>query len=153
MDLFKGQTRLPPSFIGTRRWMVRARPARRKTLHCHGLQRQNHSTHAGWEDTPPVGIALPFGSHRTMQGAAVQEAARHILFHEGVSGDSNFVVLDCIFQEATNTHWVMDGMFWKDCALCACTAEFRLYWLYQRLAELPEVRFSKPTSKGRHGAR
>ena len=60
------------------------------------------------------------------------------MFQEGASGDSNFVVLDCIFQEATNTHWVMDGMFWKDCALCACTAEFRLYWLYQKLAELPE---------------
>ena len=100
-----------PSFIGTSEggWFVRARPEGRRCI----VTAYNGKTTARMLDGKILHrweSALPFGSHRTMQGRNCRGgSAGTFLFHEGVSGDSNFVVLDCIFQEATNTHWVMDG--------------------------------------------
>ncbi|GMH32746.1 hypothetical protein BSKO_00580 [Bryopsis sp. KO-2023] len=46
-----------------------------------------------------------------------------------------FSVFDCVFQAKKNVYYVMDIMCWKGMPLCDCAAEFRLYWVREKLKE------------------
>lgn len=49
-------------------------------------------------------------------------------------------LLDCIFQEATNTYYVVDVLAWNGCQLDDCTLECRLaFWVHSKLAELTQA--------------
>ncbi|KAF0709675.1 Aste57867_5795 [Aphanomyces stellatus] len=50
-------------------------------------------------------------------------------------GQDQYCVLDCIFHEADDTFYVLDVMCWKGYLLYDCTAEFRFYWLHDKLSE------------------
>ncbi|KAF5188693.1 Snurportin-1 [Thalictrum thalictroides] len=52
------------------------------------------------------------------------------------SGPSNsFSLLDCIFHEPDQTYYVIDMVCWRGYSLSDCTAEFRFFWLNDKLAE------------------
>ncbi|PIA33752.1 hypothetical protein AQUCO_04000071v1 [Aquilegia coerulea] len=52
------------------------------------------------------------------------------------SGPANsFCLLDCIFHEPDQTYYVIDMVCWKGYSLSDCTAEFRFFWLNDKLAE------------------
>ncbi|ETV70621.1 hypothetical protein, variant [Aphanomyces astaci] len=51
------------------------------------------------------------------------------------TGQDQYCVLDCIFHEANDTFYVLDVMCWKGYLLYDCSADFRLYWLRDKLAE------------------
>ena len=44
------------------------------------------------------------------------------------------MVLDCVFDDATATYWVLDGLAWRDMSLYDSTAEFRFYWLHTKVS-------------------
>jgi len=48
-------------------------------------------------------------------------------------GDSTIV--DCIFNESTQTYYVLDIMCWRSHPVCDSEAQFRRYWLQTKLAE------------------
>ena len=56
----------------------------------------------------------------------------------GQSGRDAFRILDCTWDEAQQTYWVMDLMCWAGHALYDCSAEFRIYWLTSKLAEVAD---------------
>lgn len=43
--------------------------------------------------------------------------------------------LDCIWNEYSQTYYVLDVLTWKDQRYVDCSAEFRLYWAHAKLAE------------------
>jgi len=47
-----------------------------------------------------------------------------------------FCLLDCIFNRASGTYYVIDVMTWKGQLLYDCTAEFRLFWIRSKISEL-----------------
>ncbi|CAK4682995.1 unnamed protein product [Aphanomyces euteiches] len=51
------------------------------------------------------------------------------------AGQDGYCVLDCIFHEEDSTFYVLDVMCWKGYLLYDCTAEFRFYWLHEKLSE------------------
>ena len=53
----------------------------------------------------------------------------------GRTGGQDSSVLDCIFVEELQCYFICDVMCWKGHALYDCTAEFRFFWLQQKLAE------------------
>uniref|UniRef100_A0AAV1VBX9 Snurportin-1 n=1 Tax=Peronospora matthiolae TaxID=2874970 RepID=A0AAV1VBX9_9STRA len=61
--------------------------------------------------------ALPNGSHKTNKSS------------------DGYCILDCIYQEQTETFYVLDVMCWKGYLLYNCTTEFRLYWMRDKLSE------------------
>lgn len=46
-----------------------------------------------------------------------------------------FCILDCIWDAAQETFWVLDLMCWGGHALLDCSAEFRMFWLASKLTE------------------
>ncbi|XP_063434512.1 uncharacterized protein LOC134715897 [Mytilus trossulus] len=42
-------------------------------------------------------------------------------------------ILDCIYNKSENTFYIIDVMYWKDQSLQDCEADFRYFWLKQRL--------------------
>ncbi|OQR81202.1 snurportin-like protein [Achlya hypogyna] len=50
-------------------------------------------------------------------------------------GTDQYCVLDCIFSESEGTFHILDVMCWKGYLLYDCTAEFRFYWLQDKLSE------------------
>lgn len=54
---------------------------------------------------------------------------------ERIAGDVN-TILDCIFSPTDNTYYVLDIMSWKDYLFYDCSAEFRFYWLRNKMEEL-----------------
>jgi snurportin-1 len=53
----------------------------------------------------------------------------------GRTGGHDYSVLDCIFVEELQCYFICDVMCWKGHALYDCTAEFRFFWLQQKLSE------------------
>ncbi|CAD7696610.1 unnamed protein product [Ostreobium quekettii] len=59
---------------------------------------------------------------------------------QDTAGPANsFCILDCVFQEGKNTYYVMDLMCWRGMSFYDCAAEFRLFWVQQKLAETEGV--------------
>jgi len=48
---------------------------------------------------------------------------------------NNYCILDCIFQEATSTYFVLDIMTWKGYLFYDCSADFRFFWKVSKLEE------------------
>lgn len=48
-------------------------------------------------------------------------------------------ILDCIWHHKHGTYYVLDGMMWNSTHLLDCQAEFRFFWLEQKLLELKSV--------------
>lgn len=63
---------------------------------------------------------LPGGSHRTLK-----------------PGD--YTILDCIFNEQTNTFYVLDVMCWRGHPVYDSETDFRFYWLQTKLQEEPLI--------------
>ena len=54
-------------------------------------------------------------------------------------------VLDCIFQEASNSYWVLDAITWNGYLLADCNAECRLvFWVQAKLSELQPLPGAMP---------
>ncbi|KAJ1493179.1 hypothetical protein T484DRAFT_1879550 [Baffinella frigidus] len=49
--------------------------------------------------------------------------------------NQDYSILDCVFVEQLGVFFVGDVMCWKGHSVYDCTAEFRLFWLQQKLAE------------------
>ena len=62
---------------------------------------------------------LPCGSRRTQAG----------------NDSDSYCILDCIFQEARSTYYIMDLMCWKGYTLYDCSTEFRQFWMQSKLPE------------------
>ena len=56
-------------------------------------------------------------------------------------GEDGYTILDCICAAdasgAPSTYFVIDVLSWRGHRVTECTAEFRLFWLASKLAELP----------------
>lgn len=100
------------------------------------------------------------------EGKTVSRQRNGAVFHAGFSsclpgGSARshtsrdaFCILDCIWDAAQETYWVLDLMCWGGHALFNCSAEFRMFWLASKLAEAvgeaalsnaaPEVARSSP---------
>ncbi|CAG8529794.1 6181_t:CDS:2 [Diversispora eburnea] len=50
--------------------------------------------------------------------------------------NSDFCILDCIYDQKTFTYYVLDMMCWKGHPIYDCETEFRFYWLTTKLAEI-----------------
>ena len=53
----------------------------------------------------------------------------------GRTGGQDSSVLDCIYAEELGCYYICDVLCWKGHALFDCTAEFRFFWLQQKMAE------------------
>lgn len=58
---------------------------------------------------------------------------------------SDFCLLDCVFSELHRTYYILDLLCWKSHPVCDSEAEFRFYWLDEKLNEIPQI---KETSDG-----
>ena len=47
-------------------------------------------------------------------------------------------MLDCIYSHESSSYIVMDIMCWAGYQLYDCRSEFRMYWLYSKMQELPQ---------------
>ncbi|KAK2978203.1 hypothetical protein RJ640_030376 [Escallonia rubra] len=47
----------------------------------------------------------------------------------------SYCILDCIFHELDQTYYVVDMVCWAGISFYECTAEFRFYWLNNKLVE------------------
>ncbi|GFR96324.1 snurportin-1-like [Elysia marginata] len=48
-------------------------------------------------------------------------------------------ILDCLYNEATKTFYILDLMCWNGHTVYDSETEFRFYWLYEKLQEFPEL--------------
>lgn len=53
----------------------------------------------------------------------------------GRTGGQDSSVLDCIYAEELGYYFICDVLCWKGHALFDCTAEFRFFWLQQKMTE------------------
>ncbi|XP_022108126.1 snurportin-1-like isoform X2 [Acanthaster planci] len=60
--------------------------------------------------------------------------------------NTDYSLLDCIFQEATRTFYVLDIMCWRGHPVYDSDTEFRFYWLQTKLAEVPELAVQTSTN-------
>ncbi len=54
-----------------------------------------------------------------------------------VSTSKKYTILDCLFDPQSFTFHVLDALCWNTTLLFSCDAEFRNFWLINKLAELP----------------
>ena len=107
-------------------WVVAARPTGRRCLViAHGGQTTAHWRGGRAKHFPS---ALPGGSRHGARGPAAAGGCE----------------LDCIFVEATSTFYVLDALAWKGHRLVDCAADFRHYWLADKIGE---TRASETTSR------
>lgn len=52
---------------------------------------------------------------------------------------SDFCLLDCVFSEVHRTYYILDLLCWKAHPVCDSEAEFRFYWLDEKLNEIPQI--------------
>ena len=112
------------------RWYVAARPAGKRCLLCSGGGKTSAHGRSGWFRTLPS--ALPGGARSGGNG--------------GGGGGSGRCELDCIWSEPLQAFFVLDVLCWKGHRLLDCPAEFRLYWLQAKLAELPRLATASSTN-------
>jgi len=100
-----------------------------------------------------TGVAAPAGERCLVVAAHSSTAARDLqgnLLERFASALPNgarlargkvgaVTVLDCIFNEALETFFVLDVVCWKGTLYYECDAAFRRYWLESRLAECPQL--------------
>lgn len=53
---------------------------------------------------------------------------------------SDFCLLDCVFSEVHRTYYILDLLCWKSHPVCDSEAEFRFYWLDEKLNEVPQIK-------------
>ena len=53
------------------------------------------------------------------------------------SSPDDSCILDCIFDDATQSYYALDLLSWKGYLLYDSTTEFRLYWLHHKLTSIP----------------
>ncbi|XP_075537217.1 snurportin-1 isoform X2 [Dermacentor variabilis] len=53
---------------------------------------------------------------------------------------SDFCLLDCVFSEVHRTYYILDLLCWKSHPVCDSEAEFRFYWLDEKLSEMPQIK-------------
>ncbi|XP_054933146.1 snurportin-1 isoform X2 [Dermacentor andersoni] len=53
---------------------------------------------------------------------------------------SDFCLLDCVFSEVHRTYYILDLLCWKSHPVCDSEAEFRFYWLDEKLSEVPQIK-------------
>ncbi|KDO22897.1 hypothetical protein SPRG_11741 [Saprolegnia parasitica CBS 223.65] len=97
-------------------WLVLPRPDGKRCLVIAANGTTIARTHSG-SVLKKFPSALPSGSRKTKYGA------------------DQYCVLDCIFNDVDGTFYVLDVMCWKGYLLYDCTAEFRFYWLQDKLSE------------------
>ena len=54
------------------------------------------------------------------------------------SSGSDFCILDCIFNDELQSFFCLDLLCWRGYGLWDAAADFRMYWMQQKLAELPQ---------------
>ncbi|KAK8770612.1 hypothetical protein V5799_012922 [Amblyomma americanum] len=52
---------------------------------------------------------------------------------------SDFCLLDCVVSDVHRTYYVLDVMCWKSHPVFDSEADFRFYWLAEKLGEVPEL--------------
>ncbi|XP_026758903.1 snurportin-1 [Galleria mellonella] len=56
-------------------------------------------------------------------------------------------VLDCFYQEANNTMYILDLLAWNNQPMTDCETEFRHYWLETQLSEIPGLKVISKRNK------
>jgi snurportin-1 len=54
---------------------------------------------------------------------------------EDTSGACSSSILDCIYDKVSRKYYVVDMLTWRGFDFCDCTAEFRLYWMHEKISE------------------
>lgn len=60
---------------------------------------------------------------------------------------SDFCLLDCVFSEVHRTYYILDLLCWKSHPVCDSEAEFRFYWLDEKLNEIPQIKETNDGSR------
>ncbi|CAO3590762.1 unnamed protein product [Absidia cylindrospora] len=70
--------------------------------------------------------------------------------NRGQGSSSNYCILDCIYDAATWTFYVLDLMCWNGYAIYDCDTDFRHFWLQTKLCDGDLNLYGNTRNKGLH---
>lgn len=132
------------------RWMLLSRP---EGLRCLVVARRGRTLsrkkngsvlHSKFASSLPHGGATPVISATGGQPVAVAGAS--------ASEDAApSTILDCVWNEASGSYLILDALVWNNHHLADTEAEFRLFWIWAKMAELGAVVTSVPAGATGNG--
>lgn len=130
--------------VAASRWMLLSRP---EGLRCLVVSRRGRTLSRKKNGSvlhPKFASSLPHGG-----AVAVTSSAGQPVAVAGASAGEDAApstILDCVWNESSGSYVILDALVWNNHHLADTEAEFRLFWIWQKMSEMGATVTSVPAA-------